>query len=351
MNQPLNERDSEQLLTIVANIGLSEHQLVDGLNAAAADSSSRRVATALRDMANEVGRGRSFLEVVADPAIRISPHARGLIAAATRTGKLSVVLDELIEHHRAHRALISNIWFSLAYPMCVLVLTLCLLGFFLIWVVPEFDAMFLEFELDLPILSLSLIQVSRASVALWMQTGVGSMLLVGLIALGVVYVAASGRGGAGLQRALEMSPILGPLWSWSGAADFLRMLSLMLDNRVPLPEALKLAADSSSKADLRQAGHWLSQQVSQGLQLADLVESSHCLPATSSPILRWGERTGLLSEAAKTLADMYTDRVRLRTTWLRSALPPLVYLLIVSIVVAAVLGLFLPIMTLIKGLL
>jgi type II secretory pathway component PulF len=351
MNQPLNERESEQLLTFVVNIGLAQHQLVDGLYAAAADSSNRRVATALRDMAKEVGRGRPFLEVVADPAIRISPHVRGLIAAATRTGKLGVVLDELLEHHRAHRALISNIWFSLVYPMFVLMLTLCLLGFFMIWVVPEFDAMFVEFALDLPILSLSLIQVSRASVALWTQTGIGSIVLAGIIALGIGYLATSGRGGAGLQRALEMAPILGPLWCWSGAADFLRMLSLMLDNHVPLPEALKLAADGSSKADLRRAGRWLSQQVSEGRQLADLVESSHCLPATSPPVLRWGERTGLLSDAAKTLADMYSDRVRLRTNWLRSALPPIVYLMIVSMVVAAVLGLFLPLVNLFRALL
>jgi type IV pilus assembly protein PilC len=147
-----------------------------------------------------------------------------------------------------------------------------------------------------------------------------------------------------------MMPILGPLWAWSGASSFMALLAVLLEHDVPLSEALQLTGDGMHNAALRRAGTQLALGVEGGQSLSYLVEDSACLPASAVPVLRWGERTNGLSEAARTLADLFADRVRARTTWLRSTAPPVVYVFVVMSLGFAVISLFLPLISLIQGL-
>lgn len=346
----LRDAEAEEVLGHVAQVSMSQAPLSDGLRAAAAEAGNRRVSSALQFLAAEIDLGRAPADVLSDPSLRIPAHVRGLVTAAMRTGRLGPALDELIEHHRAMRYMFWNILGSLAYPLFVFVLSVVLLIFFLAWVVPQFDAMFQEMQLMLPAVTESVVFAGRT--AAWLFLGSAKWIILasilGLVLL--VYLAATGRGGASLQRMLEMTPLIGPLWAWSGASGFMYLLATLLEQRIALPEALRLTADGMFKADLRRAGAWLAAEMEKGQSLSELIEQSSCLPATTVPILRWGEQTGVLAEAARTLADLFAERVNSRTMWLRSAAPPVVYLFVVIIVGAAITSIFLPLVMLIRGL-
>lgn len=346
----LGEAESEEVLAHVAQISISHLPLAQGLRAAAAEASTGRVASSLRHMATQIEQGRSLTDVLADSTLRMPPHVRGLVAASMRTGRLGPALDELIEHHRALRLMFWSILGSLSYPLLILSMAAVVMIFFLAWVVPQFDRMFVEMELSLPAMTVSLLQTSRTVV--WMVTGPAKWLVavLGALLFLLVILTASGRGGAGLQRLLQMLPVFGPLWAWSGASGFMYLLATLLDQNVPLPEALRLTGDGMQTSDLRRTGRWLAAQVEGGLTLSDLVESSACLPASAVAVLRWGEQRGLLAEAARTLAEVFADRVHARTAWLRTASPPVVYLFIVLTLGIAIISLFLPLFTLIQAL-
>jgi type II secretory pathway component PulF len=71
---------------------------------------------------------------------------------------------------------------------------------------------------------------------------------------------------------------------------------------------------------------------------------------SSVPLLRWGEQSGVLAEAASTLAEMFADRLASRAAWLRTTSPPVIYLIIVMSIGFAVTSLFIPLISLIQGL-
>jgi type II secretory pathway component PulF len=211
--------------------------------------------------------------------------------------------------------------------------------------------MFLEFQMRLPAATVAIIAISDATV--WLLDGPrqGLFAVTSIAVLLFLFLAATGRGGAGVQRMLvESVPIFGVLWQWSGAAAFMYLLGSLLEKNVPLVEALRLTADGTQKADLRQSGRWLADEVAQGKSLADLVETSGCLPASAVPLLRWGERTNSLPEALRALSEMFAERVRTRSDWLRSISPPFVYLFIGLSAAAIIISLFAPLVSLIQGL-
>jgi type IV pilus assembly protein PilC len=346
----LGSSDTEEVLAHFAQVGMSLAPLADGLRAAAAEATNRRVASALRYLASEIEQGRKPEDVLGDATLRMPAHVRGLIASATRTGSLGPALDELIEFHRSFRVMFWSIVGSIAYPFTVLLLSVVVLVYLLAFVVPPFEALFTDFELALPTATTSLLHASRTTT--WLVYGPAKWVLVfGLIVvLFALYITATGHGGMRAQRLLEMMPLIGPIWSWAGAAGFMQLLATMLEQGIPLPEALRYTADAMKKADLRHAGFWLAGGIERGETLSALVESSNCLPATSVPILRWGEQTGSLAEAARTLSSLFAERVDMRTAWLRSASPPMVYLFVVIALGFAVMSLFLPMISLIQGL-
>jgi type II secretory pathway component PulF len=147
-----------------------------------------------------------------------------------------------------------------------------------------------------------------------------------------------------------MMPILGPLWSWSGASSFLALLALLLEHRVPLAEALRLTGDGMRNASLRRAGAQLAVGVESGQSLSQLVADSACLPASSVPVLRWGESSGELPDAARTLSELFAERVRARTMWLRSTSPSVIYVFVMMAIGFSIVSLFLPLIGLIQGL-
>jgi len=240
----LSASDAEVVVAQVAGLSSAGAPLVEGLRAAAEESSSARVAWALRNIADRLEQGISLETILEDQSQLLPGHVRGLVAAATRTGRLGLALEGLIEHQRQARAVWWGVAASIAYPLLVFGLTLALLALFPLFIVPPFKVMFDEFQLALPIVTEMMIRTS--DIFLWIAESAGWVLLVafGLMFVGM-FLLATGWGGGPLQRFLATVPFAGPLWHWSGTAAGARLLAILLDHEVPLPEALRLTGYSA----------------------------------------------------------------------------------------------------------
>ena len=127
-------------------------------------------------------------------------------------------------------------------------------------------------------------------------------------------------------------------------------MSVLVRRQVPLAEALRLAADGMRDADMGQVSLELAEGVSQGQSLSQLAAVSRRLPSSLVPLLHWGERAGILSEALAAGRTMFESRLKTRTWLLQSILPPIVFLLVGSWFLFVVGALFLPLVSMIQGL-
>ena len=152
------------------------------------------------------------------------------------------------------------------------------------------------------------------------------------------------------RRVLATVPLIGALWHWSGVAELARLLAILLEQDVPLPEALQLASTGVRDANLRELSGQLAQSVQQGRSLTELLATTHRLPASLGPLLGWGERSGQLAEALRVAGDMFEGRVRLRAELLRSILPFVVFVGIAMVALFSLVALYAPMLSLLQGL-
>lgn len=346
----LSQKESEEVVIAIAELSNSERPLVEGLRAAADEATGRRIARALRRIAADVEQGYALESVMDRHGQFLPPHVRGLVAAASRTRRVGLALDDLVEHHRATREVWARVLGAIAYPSIVLSLTVFILAFLPIFIVPQFKQMFNEFGLELPAITKAIIGVSDA--VLWFSEGPG--LWIAVTTAGAVIVLAAlasfGIGTPTSHRFATTMPLVGPIWQWSGTAAFSRLLATMLEYGIPLPEALVLTRDGIPDPDIREAAVLFARGVESGRTLSDLLSETNRLPATVIPFVRWGERTGQLPEALRAVTDMLLLRVQMRTMLLRSIGPPVVFIFVGLFVGFTIVALFLPLVSLIQGL-
>ena len=338
----LSPREAESLVGSVAQLAAANLPLAAGLRAAGGEAASRRMRRALNHVARAIEKGSSLEQAVTDCGRRVPAYLGGLLRAAERTGKLGVVLTEWVENRWAARNRWREVAAALAYPLISLALAVAVFLFLTMFVVPPFKTMFTEFGLRLPVPTL---------VLFWMSDVASPLMLVGTaaIVLGAGAVRLFGGGGA-YSQLVGALPIVGKLWYWSGSAEGLRAVGLLVENQIPLPQALTLSAGGISDAYTSHACRQLGQRVEAGQPLWEALHRTRLFPMSIIPVIRQGEQHGTLDSAFRTAAKMLEDRVNNRSFLVIQILPPLVFVAIALLIGMTITALYLPMIGLIQGL-
>ncbi len=338
---PFSASAADELVNCTMAIVMTGAPLPAGLRAAAQESESPRVAAGLRHLAAELERGRSLEDCLAH-ARQLPPYVAGLIRAAQRTGDMSVTLAAWTSNRRAARQHWRTIVAALAYPAVAVVLAFAVFLLLGTMVVPTFRIMFSEFNLKLPAVTIYVLRASEFATRFFpLVTG-------SLVAIGVGTRLLGGR--AGWSCLMTNLPLLGPAWHWTGVAEMLRCLGLLVGYRVPLPEALRLAADGVTDAYVGEQCRALAIRVEQGRSLTMSLVDLRTLPLSIVPMIRWGEQHDQLDSSLRSAAEMIESRLKVRTHVLAQIIPPLLFVFVGVSLASAIISLFLPLISLIQGL-
>ncbi|MCO6458101.1 MAG: type II secretion system F family protein [Pirellulaceae bacterium] len=338
-----SESDALQATRQLADLTRAGLPLSEGLRAAADELGSGRLSRMFRQMARDSESGQPLEEILHRNQQRLPPHIVGLVQAARRTGHLEQALTRVLEQQLRLRELSRRVTAALTYPVFVLGSAVVLLMLLQLLLLGQLTALVADLELA----DDHFVFVTRMLV--WWHEG-GSYLVGGavvvLLVLALLIRLVLGR--AVWRRMLATIPLLGPIWHWAGVAQWSRLLGLLVEQQIPLPDALRLAASGSFDANVAEVSRQLASGADQGRLLSEMLASTYRLPASLVPLVRWGEQSGDLAGALNGAADMFEGRLRLRSGLLRLVLPPMALLLIAAGVALLMAALFLPLIELIQ---
>lgn len=300
------------------------------------------MSAALRGMAAAIERGSSLEQAIAACGGRIPAYMAGFLKAAEKTGKLGVVLTEWVENQWAVRARRRTVVSALTYPLVSLAMTLAVFLLLAVVLAPTFKDFMSDFGLKLQLPTLIFFWLSDVVVPV-LAAG-GAALLLGVFAVRLF------GGRAATSQLIGALPLAGKIWYWSGSVEGLRAVGLLVENDIPLPEALVLAGDGISDAYIGQGCRTLGKRVEQGEPLWEALLRTRIFPMSIIPVIRQGEQQGALDSSLRTAAQMLEDRIRSRSTLLLQILPPAIFLLVAFMIAMFFAAMYLPMISLIQGL-
>ena len=128
------------------------------------------------------------------------------------------------------------------------------------------------------------------------------------------------------------------------------MLGLLVENQLPLPEALRLTGEGVQDADVESTCLRMADAVESGQDLARAMAERRLFPVGLPRLVRWGERQGSLTDVLHMAGEMFEARASAHATFAGTVLTVLSVLLILWGLFTVVGGLMLPLVTLISKL-
>jgi type II secretory pathway component PulF len=315
-----------------------------GLAAVAEEFPRGRVRRALLAIVRDLETGSDLESAL--KARRTPPYLPALVRAGQRSGRTGEILENFIAGSQVVSDLRQTLWIGLAYPLGLL-LFLIPLGLFLqLKIIPQFTAIFAGFEIRLPAITMILLTVSEFIDSHgWEALGIAA----GVVVL-VLVVFRLSLGEIGTRRLLCSIPVIGQFLRWIALARFAPVLSLLIEARVPLDEALLLAGDAAGDAEIRDDCGKLAAVVQAGLPLEEAVLEVKRFPASFVRALSWERRHEAFPEVLQSMADMYAGRARAFVALLMAVLPSVLVTLVGFTIGFVVLALFMPLIELLNKL-
>jgi type II secretory pathway component PulF len=305
-----------------------------------------RLAGVARALGERLSRGEALPQALAAEGDRVPRVYRAVVEAGMKAGRLPVALEGLAGFARGYAELRRAVGLALLYPLVVVLLAYGLFVGFVLGVAPRFMEAFgsLRLPVHTPLAWLARL---GDSVVYWGPVGPAVLLLVG------VWWLRSGRA-ATLQSGWVMGPLGWLPWmrrmlANTRAANFAELLALLVENRIPMPEGVELAADATGDPALRRAADEVAAASRRGEPPG--AGGSDLLP----PLLRWvmaaGGHQGDLVSALRHAARVYRRRALHQAELVRIFVPILLLFALGATVTALyALTLFVPLTELLGGL-
>ena len=337
----LSAEDSAELAARLAALAQAGLPLEGGLRALADEIGRPRLARVLRKLAARLTAGESLETAIAAQGSRLPAHLRGLIVAGVRSGRLPKVLDEFAAMSRNRHDLRRRMFLNLSYPALLLGIMAALAVLGRLYIADDFRQIFRDFGTKLP--WLTEFYFEAAGVVAWTMSALAIAAVVLPLLASVLPL------GSWLRRSIASIPIVGPIIRYGQYAQFSHLMALLLEEEIPLPESLRLAATAMQGAFLAAPTSQVTAGVEEGEPLASALERAN-FPVSMTALVAWGQQKNCLAVAFRAVGEAFEARAQGQGSLLNMILLPIAYLFVVTFIGITILALLLPLMSLITGL-
>jgi type II secretory pathway component PulF len=300
-------------------------------------------------LAKRASQGEPLPQLIAQSSAKFPPVYRAIIEAGLRSGRLSAALEALSGNIRRLAEIRRTIISAAVYPLLVVLIGWLSFAIFSAKVAPGLAADFTT--LEVPGNRVFVVLAWLGQWAVYWGLGVPILLVIVAVLVWQGSHRATWIGATGLGRLTTKFPWFGPMLRYSRNAAFADVLALLVDNSVPMPEALIMAAEASGDRQLLYAARHASEMISSGQTLVGQDGQLSAFP----PLLRWllpaASGKNILVPALKHAAEMYHRRAEHQADLLR-IFTPIVLTICISGVITGLyaLTLFIPYTTMLSAL-
>ena len=298
----------------------------------------------LKEIILDLNQGESLSVSLSKHRDRFNPICINLIAIGEKTGLLVQSLCLISKQLEAQESLNRQMKQALTYPCITLGSAFLMILAMMIWVIPSFEEVFLNFKAELPISTQLLISLAR-----FLESNIGLIFLFVIIffALLAFVWTKSLCVQKWCDHHLFSLPYFGTLFHLSAQMAWCRNLAYLLEAGLGALDAIRITAQSSN--------HWLShdlsanlfKQLSQGWDLGEALD--RCDPhnrffdTETKYLLRSGAKTGALTEMLHSRHQSLDYELKHQLAILQQSLEPILILFLGLIIGGLLMALYLPI--------
>jgi type IV pilus assembly protein PilC len=294
----------------------------------------------------EVEGGSTLSEAMAKFPKTFNNLYSNMVAAGEAGGVLDLILNRLADFMEKAQKLKGKIKGAMIYPIAVLGIAFGIVMGIMYFVIPKFEEVFADFDIELPDVTMSLLHASNWIVKdkgwIWMLC----MPFAAIILVRLIRMSRMGR--YILDVIMIRIPGLGPLISKTAIARFTRTLGTLISAGVPILDAISITSNTSGNEVYKRALDGVRESIRRGETFSEPLRKSKVCDSLVTNMIDVGEETGDLDKMLTKIADNYDDEVDTAVAALISLLEPVLVIVLGGICGFIVIALFMPMVTLVS---
>lgn len=313
--------------------------LLESLEILQDQQSNQGFAKVLGDVVDRVRSG-SDLSTALGAHLKVFPKIYvSMVKAGEASGQLDVILTRLAEYQEATAKLRREIKSAMTYPVISLAMIFGITAFLLVGIIPKFKEIFVSLGVDLPGITIGLLELSDFLQLYWLELGGG---MIAFFVFLKVY-SATKQGRRHFDFLKLKSPVFGPLFQKVAISRFTRTFATLIRSGVPILGSLEIVGQTSGNTIIEDAVRASMNNVKQGESLADPLSDFWVFPPMVTKMIAIGERAGALESLLEKISEFYDQQVSASVETLTALIEPLMIGVMGFIVGGIVLAVFLPI--------
>jgi general secretion pathway protein F len=326
---------TRQLATLV-RAGLP---LEECLRAVSQQTEKARLKSMLLAVRARVMEGHTLAAGVADFPNIFPELYRTTVEAGEQSGHLDRVLERLADYTENRQQMRQKVQLAVFYPALLTLVAFLIVGGLMTYVVPQVVQVFDNIGQVLPPLTRGLIAISD------FLRGYGLLLLVLVVltAIGFSYLLRNVGVRRRFHRLLLSVPLVSRLERGLNTGRFARTFSILAASGVQVLEAMRISAQVMSNIPMQEAVNEASARVREGTGIAAALEKSGFFPPMTVHLIASGEASGKLEEMLERAAINQEREIETLIAAVLGLFEPLLILLMGGVVLIIVLAILLPI--------
>lgn len=301
---------------------------------------------AISEVLLNVEKGNTLADSMRSQPDIFPPMLVNMVEAGEQSGSLEMAFSRMAVHFEKEAKLKATIKKATIYPIILVIAAIGVIAVMLLFVIPIFIDMFADLDIEMPALTMFVMNSSKWMTSHWY---VVLAIIVGVVvAYKLIYRTTQGR--LTIDRIKMKMPLFGKLTVKTACSQFARTMSTLLMSGISTIDALETTSKIVNNIHYTNAMLKAREEVMKGIPLSEPLEASGIFPPMVYHMTGIGEETGNVEEMLEKMADYYDEEVEMTTQSVLAAMEPIIILFMALIIGTLVIAVISPIASMYSGL-
>ncbi|RXG11381.1 type IV pilus assembly protein PilC [Leeuwenhoekiella aestuarii] len=336
-SKPFGSKKKEAFYVELSLLLKAGVRLKNGLNLLADAQKKKYDKNLLLTLVTEIDQGKDFSEAVRERK-EFSEYEYYSLKIGETTGTLDQVTEALGEYYIRRNEQRRNLISALTYPIIVLSVATLSVIFMLRFIVPMFQDIFKQNNVQLPAITQFIVRVSNAIG----DYGLITVLILAAIVLSrKLYVKKPWYRKTRDQVILRV-PYIGNFVRKTYLAQFTQAISLLVSAKVPVLRSLGLVKKMILFYPIEDALGRVEEQILKGKSLSESMSRESIFDQKMISLIQVSEETNQTDFIFKRLNELYNQQVTQQAKIFSTALEPIIIMIVAVIVGVILIAMYLP---------
>ena len=287
----------------------------------------------------ELNTGANFSEALARQGNVFPKLLINMLKTSELTGNLTESLDDMAAYYKTADSNRKQVISALTYPSVVLVISIAVLTFLLIFIIPKFQNIFDQLGSNLPGITLFLIDMST-----FLQNNVIKIVLA--IFASIIIIVMLYRHVKKFRYCVQWVamhiPVIKDVLIDNEVVMFTKTFSSLIRHDVFITDSIEMLGKITNNEIYKDIIKEAVTNLSAGAGLSPAFENKWAFPRIAYEMLVTGEKTGRLGVMMENVANYYEEEQKNLIQRLKSLIEPVMIIVLAFIVGVILLAIFIP---------